>query len=65
MIPHWVPGAAYTRGDNVEMVHTAGGVAVDGAGKVLWELGDTGSSATYFRSSVKLWQALPLVKTGR
>ncbi len=65
VVPHWVPAAALTRGEEVEMVHYGGGVAVDVTGKVLWELAGTASSATYFRSAVKLWQALPMVKSGK
>lgn len=62
-LPHWIPVAQRTRGSSVEVVHTGGAVAIDAAGKVLWAAGDP-QMPTYFRSSAKPWQALPLVKSG-
>jgi len=62
-IPNWPPVAHRTRGPRVETIHTGGAVALDNAGKLLWSIGDP-DAKTFFRSSVKCWQALPLVKTG-
>ena len=62
-LPHWIPVAQRTRGSSVEVVHTGGAVALDAAGRVQWAAGDP-QALTYFRSSAKPWQALPLVKTG-
>lgn len=50
-----------TRGDLVESVHLVDAVVVDGAGKVLAAAGRP-ESVTYWRSSAKPFQALPLVR---
>lgn len=52
-----------TRGGRVESRHRGAVVAVDGDGKVVLALGDTGA-ATFPRSAVKAMQALPLVESG-
>lgn len=62
-LPHWIPVAQRTRGSSVEVVHTGGAVALDAAGRVSWSAGDP-QAPTFFRSSAKPWQAMPLVKTG-
>lgn len=60
----WKPAVAKTRGENVEMVHYGGLVAVQN-GRVLLELGETGSERTYFRSAVKIWQSAPMMERAR
>jgi L-asparaginase II len=63
--PQWhASGVAYTRGAAIEMVHSAGAIAVHANGTTQWELGNTGQCETHFRSSLKLWQAMPLVWSG-
>ncbi len=61
----WRPAVVKTRGEYVETVHCGGAVAVDTSGKVLYELGETGSEETFFRSSVKIWQAQPMMNGPR
>jgi L-asparaginase II len=62
-IPNWIPIAVRRRGGRVETVHRGGGAAVDPSGKILFAAGDP-AAATFFRSSVKMYQALPMVKSG-
>jgi L-asparaginase II len=62
-LPGWLPVARRMRGTHVECVHYGGAVALDAGGKLLFAHGDPGEE-TYFRSSVKCWQALPLVESG-
>ena len=61
--PNWIPVAVRSRGGRVETVHRGAAVAVDPAGKNLLAVGDP-AAATFFRSSVKMYQALPMVKSG-
>ncbi len=62
-IPDWIPVAVRRRGGRVETVHRGAVAAVDPAGKILFSAGDP-AAATFFRSSVKMYQALPMVKSG-
>ena len=51
------------RGNTVESVHRGHMFAVDGDGKVILSVGDP-DAITYFRSSAKPLQALPLITSG-
>ena len=62
-MPNWIPVAVRRRGGRVETVHRGAAVAVDPSGKTLLAAGDP-ASPTFFRSSVKMYQALPMVKSG-
>ncbi len=62
-IPNWPRVAQRTRGGLVETIHHGGAVAVDAQGRLLFAVGDP-DAGTFFRSSVKCWQALPLVESG-
>jgi L-asparaginase II len=52
-----------TRGNLVESRHRGVVIAVDGAGKTIFSLGDT-DAAVFPRSACKAMQALPLMETG-
>ncbi len=52
-----------TRGNRVESRHRGMAVVVDGAGKVLWSVGDI-RSGVFPRSACKAMQALPLIESG-
>lgn len=58
-----VPLATVTRGGIVESLHRGYVAVVDAAGRVLWGAGDP-CHVTYYRSSAKLIQALPIVASG-
>ncbi|MGN6390163.1 MAG: asparaginase [Burkholderiaceae bacterium] len=52
-----------TRGGEVECVHAGSVAVVDAAGKLLWQAGDP-DWLTFTRSTLKPFQALPLVESG-
>jgi L-asparaginase II len=58
-----VPLVEVWRGPIVESVHRGHLVAVDGAGETIAELGSP-ETVTYFRSSSKAFQAIPVVASG-
>ena len=58
-----VPLATVTRGGIVESLHRGYVAVVDAAGRVLWGAGDP-CHVTYYRSSAKPIQALPIVASG-
>lgn len=58
-----VPLVEVWRGPIVESVHRGHLAAIDGAGETIAELGSP-ETVTYFRSSSKAFQALPLVASG-
>lgn len=51
------------RGDQVESIHRGSVVAVNSAGEVVFSAGDV-SKPVYPRSSLKMFQAIPLVESG-
>jgi len=51
------------RGDAVESVHRGRAVIVRSSGETLWSVGDV-NALTYPRSSIKAFQALPMVSSG-
>ncbi|MDI9313114.1 MAG: asparaginase [Hydrotalea sp.] len=51
------------RGGRVESVHRGAVVVADGDGKVVWSAGDE-TQVSYPRSSLKMFQALPVVLSG-
>lgn len=59
----YAPVAYRTRGNDVECVHSGAVVAVRDDGKVLFSVGSP-EAKTFFRSSAKPFQALPLVESG-
>ncbi len=60
----WEPAVVQTRGEYVETLHYGGAVAVDSSGATLFELGESGSEETFFRSSAKIWQAQVMIESG-
>ncbi|WP_028310685.1 asparaginase [Derxia gummosa] len=66
-VPAHVPLVVQTRGvgaaQTVEMVHHGSIAVVDAAGRLLWAAGDAQAS-TFTRSTLKPFQALPLVEAG-
>ncbi|MDI7246126.1 MAG: asparaginase [Bacillota bacterium] len=57
------PAVKVTRGPIVESVHRADVAVTDSAGRVLFWVGDPGK-VTYWRSSAKPIQAVPVIETG-
>jgi L-asparaginase II len=57
------PAVKVTRGPIVESVHRADVAVADNAGRVLFWVGDPGK-VTYWRSSAKPIQAVPVIETG-
>ena len=55
--------AKVIRGETVESVHRGHVIAIDGDGKLLFEIGDT-RTVTFFRSACKPFQAMPLITSG-
>lgn len=51
------------RGSTVESIHRGHLIAIDGKGKIVMSAGDP-STVTYFRSSSKPFQAIPLITSG-
>lgn len=52
-----------TRGEWVESRHRGAIAIADGAGRLVWSVGDV-ESPVFARSALKMFQALPLVETG-
>jgi tRNA A-37 threonylcarbamoyl transferase component Bud32 len=59
--PAHVPLVVATRGDTVENVHYGSIAVVDRGGRLLWSAGDP-RAATFTRSTLKAFQALPLMR---
>ena len=59
--PAHVPLVVATRGDTVENVHYGSIAVVDRGGRLLWSAGDP-RAATVTRSTLKAFQALPLMR---
>jgi L-asparaginase II len=59
----WEPAVVQTRGDFVETLHHGGAIAVDSTDATLFELGESGSEETFFRSAAKIWQAQVMIES--
>lgn len=64
MIPQWVAVTSSSRGSSIECIHYGGCIAVNSKGETLFELSGTGNEQTFYRSSLKLWQALVPLQSG-
>lgn len=58
------PLVEVTRGPLVETRHRGVIAVVDASGRLLWRAGDPGALVTYWRSSAKPFQSMPIVYTG-
>ncbi len=62
--PLSAPLVELVRGPLVEAVHTGTIAVVDASGRLLGSVGDPLAKVTYWRSSAKPWQAMPLILSG-